>query len=682
MSTPATERLLNLVIALLGSRRGRSREYIRTAVAGYDSDASEEAFGRMFERDKVQLRRLGIPILSNEDPSGDGKNSWTYRIDPADYRLPEIPLDEQGAAVLALAARVWEQASLGSAAARALRKIATVAGTRSEAIPGAPESRIRTSEAAFDPLWEALLGRHPVTFAYRNAQTRDTAVRTVRPWGLGNKYGQWYLDGFDAGRGGQRLFRLSRISGDVTVHPEVFSAPEGYDIADALDRLGTGAVLEAVLDVIPGAAALIPGAAQTPGPADAGSGAADATATASARAAADAGSPEGRQRITVSYREPEMLAAELAALGPAVVVVAPADLRADVVHRLERTRDADLAPAVVPDFAAARAAAHDKETAEDRLRRLLDLVPFLVRNSGIAFDEVAREFAVSAGQLTRDLELLSVCGLPGYLHGDLIDVRWEDGPVWIRDAEVLQAPLRLTQAEAAALLVGLESLQSLPDAAARDTLDRVLDNVRQVAGPQAWIADVVEARISPAASLDTLSLLQRAAATGGLVRLDYFVRGRGELTTRTVEPRRVFGLDSVWYVEAWCRSAGGLRNFRLDNIRTASEVPGHAPDRGPAAGGFPASIFTPGDDDQVVTLALAPDAVWVADAYAAQRRALLADGRTAVTLRLARTTVVPALLARLGGSAQLLAPEQLRGTSARWATAALEGYPEAPGPTP
>ncbi|HEY8295625.1 MAG TPA: WYL domain-containing protein, partial [Micrococcaceae bacterium] len=182
MSASTTERLLNLVIALLGSRYGRTRDFLRTRIQGYDPAASDEAFGRMFERDKVHLKRLGIPIIVERETATEDENQWKYRIRPQDYRLPEIPLDAEGAAVLSLAARVWEQASLGSAAARALRKLETVTGLESD--DGGPvEARISTREPAFDALWDALLNHHPVSFAYRNAQQTETAVRQVEPWG-------------------------------------------------------------------------------------------------------------------------------------------------------------------------------------------------------------------------------------------------------------------------------------------------------------------------------------------------------------------------------------------------------------------------------------------------------------------------------------------------------------------
>ncbi len=657
MSASTTERLLNLVIALLGSRYGRTRDFLRTRIHGYDPAASDEAFGRMFERDKVHLKRLGIPIIAERETATEDENQWKYRIRPQDYRLPEIPLDAEGAAVLSLAARVWEQASLGSAAARALRKLETVTGL--EADDGGPvEARISTREPAFDPLWDALLNHHPVSFAYRNAQQTETAVRQVEPWGLGNKYGQWYLSGEDRERGEERLFRLSRMVGDVTVRTgSNFAPPADYDIGAALDRLGTGPLSEAVLEVPGGRAQLLRDTATVVGP---------------------AGRP-GWDRLTVPYREPEMLADDLASLGAAAVVVSPEALRQEVLRRLDGAREATGRPVPEADFGIRMPRHRPQMTAEDRLRRLLDLVPFLVRNPGIEAAAVAREFDISRRQLEDDFALLTVCGLPGYLHGDLIDISWDEGVVFIRDAEELARPLRLTQEEAAALLVGLESLHSLPDAAGRAALDAVLTDVRKVAGDDAWVADVVEARIAPEASLETLALLQRAVTDRTCVRIRYFVRQRDEANERVIEPLRLFSQDSTWYVEAWCRTAEGLRNFRLDNIRAAAATEEAALDRGlPRNGWLPASPFMPGAADLDVVLALDARASWVADAYGAEAQAPLPDGRIAVRIRVGRELLVPELVARLGGGGQLLEPARLRALTSDWLDAALANYAAAP----
>ena len=118
MSRRKTERLLNLVICLLATRRPLTAEQIRQAVPGYDRD-SDEAFQRMFERDKNELRELGIPIRVERDWEGE----LGYRIERQAYELPEIKLEPDEAAVLGLAAQVWQRAALAGAASGALLKL-------------------------------------------------------------------------------------------------------------------------------------------------------------------------------------------------------------------------------------------------------------------------------------------------------------------------------------------------------------------------------------------------------------------------------------------------------------------------------------------------------------------------------------------------------------------------------
>ncbi|MCY0906342.1 helix-turn-helix transcriptional regulator [Arthrobacter sp. H14-L1] len=679
---------MNLVIALLGTKYGRSRDFLRNRINGYDPQATDDAFGRMFERDKTHLKNLGIPITSLRDPHGEGDDAWKYLIRPQDYRLPQIRLDPEGLAVLSLAARVWEQASLGSAAARAVRKLETVAPALPAASAPVIAPRMRTTEAAFDPLWEALLNHQRVSFSYRRSQDVRTVQRQVEPWGLGNKYGQWYLSGRDIRQGEQRLYRLARITSDVSIDRKAtFSRPENFDMAAVLDSLGTGPLSEAVLALPAGRGQLLremaaghpasrPKSHSTSQPADH-----------PASQPTETGEPAQRQgwdRVTVPYRDPELLADDLAAMGAAVVVLAPPVLRAAVLRRLQGAAAVAAGFAPAADFTRPLVPRRPKPNSEDRLRRLLDLVPFLVQNSGIEADAVAEEFGISLSELEADLALLSVCGLPGYQHGELIDVRWDEGTVFIRDADELARPLRLTQEEACALLVGLESLQSLPDDGALpddggdQTLRSVLESVRSVAGSDAWLADVVQARITPQASLQMLSVLQRAVTGSARVRISYFVPLRDEVTDRVIEPLRLFSLDSHWYVEAWCTLACGMRNFRLDNIRTAyptgeaavvHQLPVDAP--------LPESAFTPGAADLDVVIALDGSSQWVTEAYGAREQAILPDGRIAVRLNMGRAAAVPALMARLAGGGQVLEPADLREETAAFLAEALLGYARA-----
>jgi proteasome accessory factor B len=218
MSRRKTERLLSLVVCLLSARKYLTASQIRDAVPGYPD--SFDAFKRMFERDKDELRELGIPLETGVSATADEEPG--YRISRQAYVLPEIRLEPDEAAVLGLAARVWRRAELAGAAAGALLKLRAAGIDAEETTQPGIEPRLQTGEAAFGPLWEAVRDRRPVSFSHRAAGRSASQQRRLEPWGVMNRHGRWYVAGLDTDRGETRVFRLSRIDGPVT-----FSGPAG-----------------------------------------------------------------------------------------------------------------------------------------------------------------------------------------------------------------------------------------------------------------------------------------------------------------------------------------------------------------------------------------------------------------------------------------------------------------------
>src|SRR4051794_10364891 len=229
MSSVKTERLLNLVICLLSTRRPLTKAQIRQAVPQYAENGSTEAFERMFERDKDELRDLGIPLVTGtEDPLFEDEVG--YRVDRDAYALPQVEFEPDELAVLGLASRAWQQASLAAPATRALTKLTALGAPQDDGSLIGLEPRIRTSEPAFESLWAAVRDRVPVRFTYRTASTGEIAVRDVEPWGVTSWRGRWYLTGFDRGRGAGRVYRLSRVEGDVRRigRPGEYQVPAGH----------------------------------------------------------------------------------------------------------------------------------------------------------------------------------------------------------------------------------------------------------------------------------------------------------------------------------------------------------------------------------------------------------------------------------------------------------------------
>jgi proteasome accessory factor B len=209
-----SERLLNLVVAMLGTGRAISRADIRRVVPGYLSTASDSAFERMFERDKDELRSMGIPIETVYDDSGDVLG---YRIDRQQFSYVDVQFSPQEFHVLGIAAQAWEQAALGPQARNALLKLRPIVGGDDEFSP-TPVSfaaHLTASETALLPLLGAVRDQLRVTFPYLAPGSATEVTRSVEPWGVLCRSGFWYLVGFDCDRFAQRIFRLSRISGQL-----------------------------------------------------------------------------------------------------------------------------------------------------------------------------------------------------------------------------------------------------------------------------------------------------------------------------------------------------------------------------------------------------------------------------------------------------------------------------------
>jgi proteasome accessory factor B len=227
MSKQKTERLLSLVVCLLSSRRYLTAGQIREAVPGYPE--TFETFKRMFERDKDELRELGIPLETGANGADDEVG---YRISRQAYELPEIMLEPDEAAVLGLAARVWQRAELAGAAAGGLLKLRAAGIDAQESGQPGIEPRLQTQEPSFGPLWHAVRDHRPVTFSYLAAGRTTPQPRNLEPWGVVNRHGNWYVAGFDRDRGQERVFRLSRIDGPVTFTgpPGTVVVPAGADV--------------------------------------------------------------------------------------------------------------------------------------------------------------------------------------------------------------------------------------------------------------------------------------------------------------------------------------------------------------------------------------------------------------------------------------------------------------------
>ncbi|MFJ4038746.1 helix-turn-helix transcriptional regulator [Microbacterium sp. NPDC090007] len=311
------ERLVNLVVALMATDQGLTKDTILSSVTGYreqlEAGASKDALEKMFERDKENLRGLGVPIetIGNRSDPDDLREA-RYRVPTAEYALPDdISFSPAEIALLNVAGGVWGSGSLSADARSGLRKIRALGIAVDEPIIGyAP--RIRVRDASFAALQRAIEECRVVTFVYLRPGEAQPRERRVRPLALVEYEARWHVFGFDLNMDAERTFLLSRIVGDVALRREKFD-PALREGAGDRALAGLRALAErqrALLEVHPGTEA----------------------ALRLARRAQQA--PQG---ILVPYVDLHVFADELASYGPEVRVVAPDDLRDEVVRRLRAT---------------------------------------------------------------------------------------------------------------------------------------------------------------------------------------------------------------------------------------------------------------------------------------------------------------------------------------------------------
>ena len=315
------------------------------------------------------------------------------------------------------------------------------------------------------------------------------------------------------------------------------------------------------------------------------------------------------------------------------------------------------------------------ENATDRLSRLLAMVPWLLANQGVPLAQAAAEFAITERQLVKDLELLFVCGLPGHMPDDLIEADWEDGVVYLANADAISRPLRLGVDEALALIVGLRALAEVPGLGDRDAVSRALAKLEAAAGTAAAGADSVRVDLAQDSGAEVVSACEDALRRGRRLHLGYLVPHRDETTERDVDPMRLLHLDSHWYLEGWCHRAEAVRMFRLDRVVDVRVL--DADGRPPAAArsrDLDAGLFAAGPDDTVVTLQVAARARWVVDYYPVESVDALGDGSLLVRLRTGDTAWLRQLVLRLGGAARVLDPPSLAQDILAATRTALDAY--------
>lgn len=315
---PVQERLFSLVLALLATETGLSKREILETVQGYrqrfEAGRDNPALERLFERDKDELRELGVPLETVEDPREPGNTQAVrYRVLRGAYELPtDVRFTPEESALLGLAALVWREGALSAESRRAMLKLRGASAVEVRPLLGV-QPRVRVRDGAFAPLSQALERSAPVRFAYLKPGETMARPREVTPLALVQFQGRWHLSAIDARDGVTKTFLLRRIVGAVNLLRPV-TIPPGDHAGAALTALeARWREHTALLRLAPGS---------------------DAALRWSHRLDAETGD-DGVTRM--HYVDLAILADEVAGFGPEIEVLEPAQLRTAVLQRLRAT---------------------------------------------------------------------------------------------------------------------------------------------------------------------------------------------------------------------------------------------------------------------------------------------------------------------------------------------------------
>jgi proteasome accessory factor C len=301
-----------------------------------------------------------------------------------------------------------------------------------------------------------------------------------------------------------------------------------------------------------------------------------------------------------------------------------------------------------------------------RLARILALIPYVLSRDSVDVGEILDRFGYTEADLSKDLNTLFVCGLPGYGPGDLMEAYIDENEVIIDAADYFARAPRLTSTEALGLLAA--GMAIIGSGQANPTLSSAVTKLTKVVLPDAGAAISIEV----AGELENVGLLRRAANEQLAVEITYRSLSREEETVRDIEPWSVFATLGNWYVQGFCRLVEAERVFRVDRIRALKLTESHF-DR-PEGIPQPGVTYSPSDDDIVCRIGLSPSALWVLDYYPVE---VISESKkeTVISFSSSDAQIPARLLLRLGAAARFISGEEVRATVAEIGKNLLAIYP-------
>lgn len=315
----------------------------------------------------------------------------------------------------------------------------------------------------------------------------------------------------------------------------------------------------------------------------------------------------------------------------------------------------------------------------NRLVRLLNMVPYFQANPRITYVEAASDLGVSVKQLREDLDQLWMCGLPGYGPGDLIDFEFSEDTIEVTFSAGIDRPLRLTSPEATGILVALRALVDVPGMVDPEAARSAIAKIEQAAGTAGHdAADTVTAIEEPApAESEAAAAVRTAVRNNRAVAIEYYSASHDVLTSRVVDPIRVVLVGDHSYLEAWCRSAEGVRLFRFDRIVDARTLDERAAPPPPAVEAGPdTSLFDADPALPSATLLIDKSASWMFDYYPLRVTRELGDGTCEAAMTYASDDWMARFVLGFGSAVRVLDPPVLADKVRESAVRALRAYAE------
>ena len=284
----------------------------------------------------------------------------------------------------------------------------------------------------------------------------------------------------------------------------------------------------------------------------------------------------------------------------------------------------------------------------DRLSQYLQILPWLVAHPHISIQEFMAEFKLTKSQANRVLRTLTFVG-PDQGGGGLVDIDFEDGFIYVRNAQNFDRPVSLNRLEASSLLGGLAYLKAVAGVENQSRIAALMEKISGAANSAGSPIEVVGQQVN----VGFVSALKDAIESKSRLEIQYS-DGTGKITIRVIEPHVFEGLNDLLYVAAWCQKAGDVRTFRVDRIMqvTPSDLPSTNAERVLAhvdiAGAVQATVLT--------TIEALED---FSSAHILSQEQQ-ADGRWLVELRVGSLTWLAGVILANGGEMEAIEPAELR----------------------